>query len=128
MNKSIEKQHSVNRTTLDNGLTIITEQVPRVKSGSVGIWAKTGSRNETKGQSAVTHFLEHMLFKGTESRSSYDIAMSMESVGGYLNAFTSSEYTCYYSRCLNTQLDRALDVLSDMVLHTSFPAVEIAKA
>ncbi|HLR25371.1 MAG TPA: pitrilysin family protein [Fodinibius sp.] len=127
MNKRIEKQHSVNKTTLDNGLTIITEQVPSVKSVSVGIWAKTGSRNETKGQSGVTHFLEHMLFKGTESRSSYDIAMSMESVGGYLNAFTSSEYTCYYSRCLNTQLDRALDVLSDMVLHPSFPEEEIEK-
>jgi len=127
MNKYIEKQHSVNKTTLDNGLTIITEQVPSVKSVSAGIWAKTGSRNETKGQAGVTHFLEHMLFKGTESRSSYDIAMSMESVGGYLNAFTSSEYTCYYSRCLNTQLDRALDVLSDMVLHPSFPEEEIEK-
>jgi predicted Zn-dependent peptidase len=75
----------------------------------------------------VTHFLEHMLFKGTENRSSYDIAMSMESVGGYLNAFTSSEYTCYYSRCLSTQLERALDVLSDMVLHPSFPEDEIEK-
>lgn len=116
-----------NKTRLLNGLTVVTEKVESVKSVSVGIWAKTGSRNETKEQAGVTHFLEHMLFKGTESRSSYDIALSMESVGGYLNAFTSSEYTCYYSRCLNTQLDTALDVLSDMVLHPSFPEEEIEK-
>lgn len=117
----------VNKTTLDNGLKIVTEHVDSVKSVAVGIWAKTGSRNETHRMAGVTHFLEHMLFKGTESRSSLDIAMSMESVGGYLNAFTSSEYTCYYSRCLNTQLERALDVLSDMVLHPSFPEDEIEK-
>ena len=67
------------------------------------------------------------MFKGTDKRSSFDIALSMESVGGYLNAFTSSEYTCYYSRCLNTQLDRALDVLSDMVLNPAFPEEEIEK-
>lgn len=117
----------IKKTTLDNGLTIVTEKVESVKSVSVGIWAKTGSRNETEKQAGVTHFLEHMLFKGTESRSSYDIALSMESVGGYLNAFTSSEYTCYYSRCLNTQLEQALDVLSDMVLHPSFPEDEVEK-
>lgn len=117
----------VRKTTLDNGLKIVTENIESVKSVAIGIWAKTGSRNETEKQAGVTHFLEHMLFKGTENRSSLDIAMSMESVGGYLNAFTSSEYTCYYSRCLNTQLERALDVLSDMVLHPAFPADEIQK-
>lgn len=117
----------VEKTTLENGLKVVTEKVESVKSVSVGIWVKTGSRNETAKQAGITHFLEHMLFKGTESRSSYDIAMSMESVGGYLNAFTSSEYTCYYSRCLNTQMDKALDVLSDMVLHPSFPQEEVEK-
>lgn len=117
----------VQKTKLENGLKVVTEYVDSVQSVSVGIWARTGSRNETKKQAGVTHFLEHMLFKGTESRSSLDIAMSMESVGGYLNAFTSSEYTCYYSRCLNTQLERALDVLTDMVLHPSFPEEEIEK-
>ncbi len=117
----------VQKTTLDNGLKIVTEHVDSVKSVAVGIWAKTGSRNESHKMAGVTHFLEHMLFKGTDNRSSLDIAMSMESVGGYLNAFTSSEYTCYYSRCLNTQLERALDVLSDMILHPSFPKDEIEK-
>ncbi len=115
------------KTKLDNGLTIVTETIESVKSVSAGIWVKTGSRNETEQQAGITHFLEHMLFKGTENRSSYDIALSMESVGGYLNAFTSSEYTCYYSRCLSTQLPKALDVLSDMVLHPSFPENEIKK-
>ncbi|MDZ7693403.1 MAG: pitrilysin family protein [Balneolaceae bacterium] len=117
----------VEKTVLENGLKIVTEKIDSVKSVTAGIWVNTGSRNESNKQAGITHFLEHMLFKGTEERSSYDIAMSMESVGGYLNAFTSSEYTCYYSRCLNTQLDRALDVLSDMVLHPIFPEEEIEK-
>jgi predicted Zn-dependent peptidase len=125
--KNLKEIDFVNKTTLDNGLKIVTEHVESVKSVAVGIWAKTGSRNETDRMAGVTHFLEHMLFKGTENRSSLDIAMSMESVGGYLNAMTSSEYTCYYSRCLNTQLERALDVLSDMVLHPAFPEDEIEK-
>lgn len=125
--KNVKEIDFVDKTTLDNGLKIVTEHVDSVKSVAVGIWAKTGSRNETDKMAGVTHFLEHMLFKGTDKRSSLDIAMSMESVGGYLNAFTSSEYTCYYSRCLNTQLERALDVLSDMVLHPAFPADEIEK-
>jgi predicted Zn-dependent peptidase len=117
----------VKKTTLDNQLTVVSEHVESVKSVSVGIWAKTGSRNEREDQAGITHFLEHMLFKGTENRSSYDIALSMESVGGYLNAFTSSEFTCYYARCLQSQLERALNVLSDMVLHPSFPEEEIKK-
>lgn len=117
----------VSKTTLPNGLRIVTEKIDSVKSISVGIWVKTGSRNESDELAGVTHFLEHMLFKGTDSRSAFDIAQSMESVGGYLNAFTSSEYTCYYARCIDEQLPRALDVLSDMVLHPSFPEEEVEK-
>ncbi|MEQ9265154.1 MAG: pitrilysin family protein [Balneolaceae bacterium] len=117
----------VNKTSLSNGLRIVTEQIDSVKSISVGIWVKTGSRNETKEQAGVTHFLEHMLFKGTKSRTAFDIALSMESVGGFLNAFTSSEYTCYYARCVDQEIDRALDVLSDMVLNPSFPEEEVEK-
>jgi predicted Zn-dependent peptidase len=117
----------INKTVLPNGLRIVTEHIESVKSISVGIWVKTGSRNETKDQAGVTHFLEHMLFKGTDTRSAYDIALSMESVGGYLNAFTSSEYTCYYARCVDSQLNRALDVLSDMVLNPAFPGEEVEK-
>ena len=117
----------VTKTTLPNGLRIVTEKIESVKSISVGIWVKTGSRNESPKQAGITHFLEHMLFKGTDKRTAYDIALSMESVGGYLNAFTSSEYTCYFARCVNTQIERALDVLSDMVLNPSFPEEEVEK-
>ncbi|MCG8374166.1 MAG: insulinase family protein [Balneolales bacterium] len=117
----------VTKSTLPNGLRIVTERIESVKSISVGIWVKTGSRNENKEQAGVTHFLEHMLFKGTDKRTAFDIAQSMESVGGYLNAFTSSEYTCYYARCVDSQLPRALDVLSDMVLNPSFPEEEVEK-
>ena len=80
----------VKKSTLPNGLRIVTERIESVKSVSVGIWVKTGGRHETEKQAGITHFLEHMLFKGTDKRSSFDIALSMESVGGYLNAFTSS--------------------------------------
>lgn len=117
----------IQKTTLNSGLRIITEEIESVRSLAVGIWIKTGSRHERPEQAGVTHFLEHMLFKGTENRSSYDIALSMEAVGGYLNAFTSSEFTCYFARCLDTKLDTALDVLSDMVLHPTFPENELDK-
>lgn len=115
------------KTTLPSGLRVVTEEIDSVRSLSAGIWVKTGSRHESDEQAGITHFLEHMLFKGTEKRSAYDIALSMESVGGYLNAFTSPEFTCYYARCLDTKLDTALDVLSDMVLNSSFPEEEIEK-
>jgi len=101
--ENLKEIDSVTKTTLPNGLKIVTEKIESVKSISVGIWVKTGSRNETPKQAGITHFLEHMLFKGTDKRSAYDIALSMESVGGYLNAFTSSEYTCYFARCVNTK-------------------------
>lgn len=125
--ENLKEIETVQKATLANGLRIVTEHIDSVKSISVGIWVKTGSRNEAKEQAGVTHFLEHMLFKGTEKRSAFDIALSMESVGGYLNAFTSSEYTCYYARCVDEQIDRALDVLSDMVLNPSFPEEEVEK-
>lgn len=118
---------SVRRSVLPGGLRVVTEHIPTVRSVSVGIWVKTGSRHETEAQGGITHFLEHMLFKGTETRSAYDIALSMEAVGGFLNAFTANEHTCYYARCLDTELALAVDVLSDMVLHPSFPDEEIAK-
>ena len=117
----------VNKTVLDSGLTVLSEKIDTVKSISTGIWVRTGSRYEPASEAGITHFLEHMLFKGTQTRSSYDIALSMEAVGGFLNAFTSSELTCYYARCLDSELDTALDVLSDMVLNPIFPEEELEK-
>ncbi|PWN06743.1 insulinase family protein [Rhodohalobacter mucosus] len=125
--QNTESLAQVQKTVLPNGLKIVTERIDSVKSVSAGIWVKTGSRNESNDLAGVTHFLEHMLFKGTEHRSAYDIAQSMESVGGYLNAFTSTEYTCYFARCLDTQLNSALDVLSDMVRNSVFPEEELEK-
>lgn len=122
-----EAVQQVQKTTLPNGLKIVTEKIESIKSISAGIWVKTGSRNETDNLAGITHFLEHMLFKGTENRTAFEIAQSMESVGGYLNAFTSTEYTCYYARCLDSKLEDALDVLSDMVRHSSFPEEEMQK-
>ncbi len=122
-----EKIDFVEKTEFKNGLKVVTERVESVKSVAVGIWVKTGSRDEPDQKAGITHFLEHMLFKGTEKRSAYDIALSMESVGGYMNAFTSNEYTCYYTRSLDTELQRALEVLSDMVKNSQFPENEIEK-
>jgi predicted Zn-dependent peptidase len=122
-----EKIDFVEKTEFKNGLKVVTEHVESVKSVAVGIWVKTGSRDEPDQKAGITHFLEHMLFKGTEKRSAYDIALSMESVGGYMNAFTSNEYTCYYTRSLDTELHRALDVLTDMVKNSQFPENEIEK-
>lgn len=126
-NSVTETQTETGKTVLKNDLTVVTEQIDSVRSISVGIWVKTGSRNESEEMAGVTHFLEHMLFKGTKKRTSYDIAQSMESVGGYLNAFTSTEYTCYYARCLDTKLEQAVEVLSDMVLNSRFPEEELEK-
>lgn len=122
-----KEAENIQKTTLKNGLRVITEHIDSVRSLSVGIWIKTGSRDETDRQAGITHFLEHMLFKGTEKRTSFQIAQTMEAVGGFMNAFTSSEYTCYYTRCLDSELEKAIDVLSDMVLNSVFPEAEIEK-
>jgi predicted Zn-dependent peptidase len=117
----------IERTVLPNGLQVITEPIDSVRSASIGFWVKTGSRNETDKQAGITHFLEHMFFKGTAKRSPYQIAAALECLGGHLNAFTGTEYTCYYARCLDSHLPIAIDVLSDMVNNSTFPSDEIAK-
>ncbi|NUN70039.1 MAG: insulinase family protein [Bacteroidetes bacterium] len=119
--------HAYRKTTLPNGIRVISEEIPSVKSVSIGIWIDTGSRNETDTTSGISHFVEHMMFKGTEKRNYRQIAQSLESVGGYMNAFTTKEHTCYYARVLDEFAERAVDVLSDMVLHSVFPVKEIAK-
>lgn len=116
-----------NKTVLPNGLTIASETIPFVRSVSFGIWVKNGSRHENTGNNGISHFIEHMLFKGTENRTAKDIADSMDQVGGQLNAFTSKEYTCYYTRTLDSHFDIALDVLSDMFFHSKFDESDIQK-
>jgi predicted Zn-dependent peptidase len=105
----------VRRSVLPGGLRIITESLPAVRSAAVGIWAGVGSRDEGPEHAGATHYLEHLLFKGTARRSALEISASMDAVGGELNAFTAKEYTCYYARVLDADLPLAIDVLSDMV-------------
>ena len=106
--------------TMANGVRIITEKVPGVKSCSLGFWVGTGSRMEREDEQGITHFIEHLLFKGTETRSAKDIAESLDSVGGQLNAFTAKEMTCYYARVMEEHLPLASDVLTDMLFHSTF--------
>lgn len=114
-------------TTLENGLRILTVPMSNRDSAAVAVWVKTGGRYESKKLSGVSHFLEHMLFKGTERRTTRQIKEEIEGVGGILNAFTGEEATCYFSKILKRHYPLALDVLSDMVLNATIPSVELAK-
>ena len=116
---------SINVTTLDNGFRIVSEQMSGLKSASVGIWINTGGRNETLKQNGIAHFLEHMAFKGTQSRSALDIAQAIENVGGYINAYTSKEMTAYYARVLENDVPLAIDVISDILLNPIFDQREL---
>lgn len=115
------------KTVLDNGIRVISESFPHVRSISVGIWANVGSRDESPEQNGISHFLEHMVFKGTTKRNVREIAQSLESLGGYLNAFTTKEQTCFYARVLDSHLPQAMDVLSDLVLNPTFNRDELEK-
>jgi predicted Zn-dependent peptidase len=107
---------TVRRTVLPNGLRVLTEAVPAMRSVSFGVWVGVGSRDETRQLSGVSHFLEHLLFKGTRRRSALDISAAIEAVGGETNAFTTKEYTCYYARVLDADLPLAVDVMCDLVV------------
>ncbi|MBQ5683116.1 MAG: insulinase family protein [Peptococcaceae bacterium] len=114
-------------TTLDNGIRVITETVNHVQFMSMGFWVGVGSRYESEKQWGITHFIEHMLFKGTEKRTADQISGAVDAVGGQLNAFTSKENTCYYIKTLTEDFPLAVDVLSDMFLNSRFDNEEIAK-
>ena len=106
---------AVRRSVLPGGLRIVTESLPAVRSAAIGIWASVGSRDEDLDHAGATHYLEHLLFKGTSKRTALEISAAMDAVGGELNAFTGKEYTCYYARVLDADLPLAIDVLADMV-------------
>ena len=110
-----EGESAICRTVLPGGLRVITESLPAVRSASIGIWAGVGSRDEDTRHAGATHYLEHLLFKGTARRSALDISAALDAVGGELNAFTAKEYTCYYARVLDADVPLAIDVLADMV-------------
>lgn len=115
------------KTVLSNGLRVVTEEVPYVRSISLGVWIDVGSRDEAVNNNGISHFLEHMVFKGTKHYSLQEIARSLESVGGYLNAFTSKEHTCFYARALDAHLSTAMKVVADLVRFPLFNLKEIEK-
>ncbi|HKE36001.1 MAG TPA: pitrilysin family protein [Candidatus Baltobacteraceae bacterium] len=115
------------KTTLPNGLRVLTETMPAVRSASIGVWADVGSALETRERRGISHLVEHMLFKGTTRRSARAIAETMDGVGGNLNAFTDKETTCYYAKVIDRHVPLALDVLADMFLNSTFDPNELAK-
>lgn len=116
---------TVNRFVHASGLRIVTEEVPSVRSAAVGIWVNVGSRDETPAVAGASHFLEHLLFKGTSRRNALEISSSIESVGGEMNAFTNKEYTCFYARVIDTDLPMAIDVVSDLITSSIVSALDV---
>ena len=116
---------TVNLTTLDNGFRIVTEHMPSLESAAIGIWVNAGARHERAEQNGIAHFLEHMAFKGTKTRSALAIAEAIEDVGGYINAYTSREVTAYYARVLKDDVPLALDVVADILRNPVFEGREI---
>jgi predicted Zn-dependent peptidase len=115
----------VRRTVLPGGLRVITEAIPTVRSVAFGTWVGVGSRDETPSQAGATHYLEHLLFKGTKRRSALEISSAIESVGGDINAFTAKEFTCYYARVLDADLPLAVDVVADMVTSSRVASTDV---
>ena len=105
---------------LKNGLRMVFEELSHVKSASVGIWVRAGSINEIKKNSGISHFIEHMMFKGTDRYSAKDIAVNVDRIGAQINAFTGKEATCYYIKTISEKLDDACDILADMFLNSKF--------
>src|SRR5262249_35655552 len=111
----VEELRNIQREALPNGLTVITESMAHIRSVSIGIWARTRWRTEDAEVNGISHFLEHMVFKGTKTRSAADIARQMDSIGGNMDAFTAKECICFNAKVLDEHMPVALDVLSDMV-------------
>ncbi len=115
----------MSKTILPSGLRIVTEEVSTSRSAAVGIWANVGSRDESKSVAGASHFLEHLLFKGTKRRTALEISSSIEAVGGEMNAFTGQEYTCFYARVIDTDLPLAIDVVTDLITSSTFTAEDV---
>lgn len=113
--------------TLDNGVRLIAEKIPHVRSVALGIWVGTGSENESLTNNGISHFIEHMMFKGTKNRTAREVAEAFDAIGGHVNAFTSKEITCYYAKVLDEHFSTALEILSDMFFESVFDETEIEK-
>src|SRR5712691_1859453 len=115
------------KSVLGNGIRILTERMPHVRSVAVGVWVETGSRHEPEARGGVSHLIEHLVFKGTATRTAQDIAITMDSVGGQMDAFTTKENTCFYVQVLDEHLPLAVDLLTDILLHPLFDAEELER-
>src|SRR3954468_139611 len=120
-------QTAIVRDVLPNGLRLLTERMPHVRSVSIGVWLARGSRHEPQEKSGIAHFVEHMLFKGTAQRRAEDIAQTIDSIGGQLDAFPAKKYASYYIKVLDEHLPLAVDVLSDIVMRPRFDAEDLEK-
>ena len=114
---------TITKEVLANGLTLVTEAMPHVRSVAIGVWLKRGSRHETPEQTGISHFIEHMVFKGTKNRSAEQIASEVDSIGGYMDAFTAKEYASFHLKVLDEHLPLAVDILGDIVLNPLFDPV-----
>jgi predicted Zn-dependent peptidase len=123
----VEDVRNIHREVLPNGLTVLSEQMPHLRSVSIGIWVKSGSRDEQTEHNGISHFVEHMVFKGTNSRSAEDIARQIDSLGGNMDAFTAKECVCFNVKVLDEHMPIAFDVLSDLVLHPVFDSKDIVR-
>ncbi len=123
----VKEVRSIRRQVLPHGLTVITEQMEHIRSASIGIWLETGSRDETPQSNGISHFIEHMVFKGTKHRTAEEIARQVDSIGGNMDAFTSKECICFNVKVLDEHVPLALEILSDLVLHPTFTDEDIAR-
>jgi predicted Zn-dependent peptidase len=122
-----ETNEGYRKSVIGNGIKVITEKIPYLKSVSIGVWVVIGSRDEQPSENGISHFIEHLLFKGTEKRTAFDIAKEIDSVGGTLNAFTGREYTCFYAKVIDKNLPLAIDLLSDIFLHSLIDPKDVEK-
>jgi predicted Zn-dependent peptidase len=118
---------AVDKTTLDNGIRIVSKTMPHAHSVSMGVWVNVGARDESEPESGLSHFIEHMIFKGTRKRSAFQIAKEFDAIGGHTNAFTAMENTCYHARVMDTHTETMVDILSDIFINSVFDPVEVDK-
>ncbi|MBF0101483.1 MAG: insulinase family protein [Desulfobacterales bacterium] len=116
---------NINKTILSNGVRILTKKIPYVRSVSMGVWVNIGARDEQESENGLSHFIEHMLFKGTKKRTAFQIAKEFDAIGGQTNAFTSMEHTCYYAKVLDVNLEKTVDILCDIFLNSQFNQMEV---
>ncbi len=125
--KDIDVDAPVAKTTLKNGIRVLTKNMPYTRSVSMGVWVNVGARDEAASESGLSHFIEHMIFKGTRKRSAYQIAKEFDAIGGQTNAFTTMENTCYYARVIDSQMETMVDILSDIFVNSIFDSGEVDK-